>query len=620
MPSKAYPNGVSTAYPSRKTVSLRRSPLFITLITAFVCLTIFFSSSSVQDLSTSAKDVAKNIPRPSISRPKLSNFQSYNPFRQSSHEPPLQKNSTVGEIKWYSNWKWLSSFSSTITLDESRSVLPPLVPRPPIYTYYDPEIERPEEVRKAEKNLLVIWRRAWWAQGFKPVILSRAEAMNNPLYETLQGQKYGSALETSIMHWLAWSRMGSGIFANWLVLPMGPYDDHLLSYLRRGSYPKLTQYEGLSNGLFSGDKASVETAITTALKSSSLNTSDSVFAIISDPKFRLLSRSPKPKSIAFYEASILRSQYQSIADALLTDQAQGLNSLAQLITAHLHTTFLNIYTSGLAVVTPHALHSAVLSIPALQLAHVLNTCSASPLPQTCPPNNSQCTPCKSLPLSYWSSYTNTSALFTIGTTPHPYTLSVLRAKKLDLLARYIRRETDRDPWLQLVTQKTLGKALGGMGRIVNFKEEVDSDSGSLRGIWTTAENDWQWRDLEWYFGFELPQPANSTSTVPSVIDPAYLDPLLKATHAHGLSADELKAQSLLAAKAKQRLRRDYPRPSKAKYDITEVVEAWNMADTEAWRFVRAYSARQRVERAKWEEEEKRFVGGEEGGRRWFDRS
>jgi len=53
-----------------------------------------------------------------------------------------------------------------------------------------------------------------------------------------------------------------------------------------------------------------------------------------------------------------------------------------------------------------------------------------------------------------------------------------------------------------------------------------------------------------------------------------------------------------------------------------VIEAWNLADTEAWRFVRAFGAREVVERAQWEEEEKKFAGGEErdkGWGRWFDR-
>ncbi|KAJ6161152.1 hypothetical protein N7470_004548 [Penicillium chermesinum] len=43
-------------------------------------------------------------------------------------------------------------------------------------------------------------------------------------------------------------------------------------------------------------------------------------------------------------------------------------------------------------------------------------------------------------------------------------------------------------------------------------------------------------------------------------------------------------------------------------NMKDVAEAWNMADTEVWRFVKAYRARSVVERQKWEEEEKNFAG------------
>lgn len=37
-----------------------------------------------------------------------------------------------------------------------------------------------------------------------------------------------------------------------------------------------------------------------------------------------------------------------------------------------------------------------------------------------------------------------------------------------------------------------------------------------------------------------------------------------------------------------------------------------MADTEAWRFVRAFGAREAIIRKKWELEERGFAGGREG--------
>ena len=129
-------------------------------------------------------------------------------FRTASHKPPEQKNSTSGDSSWYSDWKWLNPFSSSITLDENRSVLPPLRVRPPVYTYYESKSAADETTRKIDQELLLTWRRAWWAHGFYPVILSQAEALNNPLSHHLQGKELPAALEFEFLRWLAWSHMG----------------------------------------------------------------------------------------------------------------------------------------------------------------------------------------------------------------------------------------------------------------------------------------------------------------------------------------------------------------------------------------------------------------------------
>ncbi|MCJ1485884.1 hypothetical protein MMC06_006059 [Schaereria dolodes] len=621
MAPKSQANGASTAYPSP--IASRRTPVTITLL-AFIAFLIFFSTTSlipivpsVSELSNSAKDAAKHIRPPSIPRPKLPNI--HNPFRVAAHEPPVQRNSTSGEAKWYSDWKWLNPFSSSITLDENRSVLPPLPARPPIYTFYDAEAEKDEEVSAAENQLLLIWRRAWWAQGFRPVILGRAEAMMNPLYESLQIKKLDTSLEAEIMRWLAWGHMGAGILANWLILPMGPRDDHLISYLRRGQYPRLTRYESLGGGLFSGDQASIDAAISVTLSSGNLESAKTILEAINDPD--VFSVDPKPAGIAFYETSTITSSYKAVANEIMTKTSSGLLSLAQLITSHLHITFLNTFTTGIAILSPHASHSTVLASPAINIARVLTTCPFTPVPDSCPPNNQKCTPCDpNAPLSviYPNSYFNTSSLYTIGTTPHPYTLASFLARKPEITARYIRRETARDPWLLAVTKEMLGKDIAGPSRIVGFKESVASEWGSAHGIWNTAEGHYEHRDLEWHFGFSI-SSRNETGKSPDAL--STLQPLLKTITMKPSLAD-IEHQNTLLAKAKEVIEKS--EKVGGKEGIKEVVEAWNLADTEAWRFVRAFEARSRVDRLKWEEEERKFVGGSEGeGRgdgwgRWFD--
>ena len=76
-----------------------------------------------------------------------------------THKPPVQRNSTSGDVHWFSDWKWLNPFSASVTLDDGRSVLPPLPIRPPIYTFYDAEAEKEPKIKTAENKLLLIWRR-----------------------------------------------------------------------------------------------------------------------------------------------------------------------------------------------------------------------------------------------------------------------------------------------------------------------------------------------------------------------------------------------------------------------------------------------------------------------------
>lgn len=564
-----------------------------------------------------AKDASKHIPG-SIRRPSLRLSDIHNPWAPAVHETPVQKNSTSGEAKWFSDWKWLHPFSSSITLDEDRSVLPPLRIRPPVYTYYDSTVEKAENIRKAENQLLLIWRRAWWAKGFRPVILGPPEAMKNPLYEQVQNTRLTSALQAELMRWLAWGHMGTGILANWLAVPMAPYDDPLLASLRRASETlQVTRYESLSSGLYSGSEKAINEIINTIMKSPELNSATTILEATPVPA--KLKVAPKPASIAYYETTALKSDFEEVADALLADQAKGLSSLAKLITAHLHSTWLNHFSDGIAILVPDIIATGAICTPALTIAASLNKCHISPVPQSCPPNEPKCRQCSPQTISFPGSYTNSSELFTIGTVPHPFTMTSLLAKRTDHTVRYIRRETKRDPWLIAVTKNTSAEGISGYDRIVPFKEDVASEWGTARSIWTTAEHDWNWPDLEWNFGFALP---DSTDGIVAG-DP--LDTDLTAPLRHSTSKQiNVKEHADILAGTKHFM----AQPSlfdqgkgTARTNMRDVIEAWNLADSEAWRFVRAYVARMRFERLKWEEDEKAFVGdaGANGFRRWFDR-
>lgn len=606
-PSRQH-RALATAYPRNKPSPRRAIKLIIIAGTIIIILIVLTTSSGVPTT--------------------VYNFPAFH--QTTAHQPPpVQPNSTSGDAKWYSDWKWHNPFSLSITLDETRSVLPPLRKRPPIYTFYDAGSGKSQTEKSAEAKLLLVWRRAWWAQGFRPVILGKSEALKNPLYETLQGKQMGKALETEFHRWLAWGNMGTGVLANWLVLPMGAYNDTLLSYLRRGEYPKLTRYDGLGIGLFAGDKTSINAALTIALKSAHLQDYKTLIDAI-EPQEAVFAVDEKPTAIAFYETSTMAEMYKPLFSTLAEDKAAGLLALGQLITSHLHQTFLATFLSGVAILNPYERTNSLLILPAANIAQALKTCPPSPIPSSCPPNQSKCTPCSPLvfPITAPSFHSNSTNIFTIGTIPHPYTLTSLLARTKDITIRHIRRETDRDPWLYAITNRTLGSAISGQSRILPFKETVASEWGSARSLWITEDRTPSRRDLEWRFGFSL--PVYNSSNVLTSSNVLLFSSFLPSAGGAAMSHSELAArerstrhQRDIISTATQILQlgggssasssSSYKnKQKKSQKMIRDAVEAWNMADTEAWRFVRAFGARESMVRKKWELEERQFAGGSDG--------
>ena len=570
-------------------------------------------------------------------------------FRQASHKPPEQRNSTSGESSWYNDWKWLNPFSSSVTLDENRSVLPPLGERPPIYTYYDPKATADKEQKEIDNVLLLTWRRAWWAQGFRPVVLGQAEATNNPLYQSLQGKGLPQALEFEFLRWMAWSHMGGGMLVSWHCFPMGSYGDELLSHLRRGQYPMLTRFEGFGAGFFAGGKPQIDQAIKDALGNLKLNSFKHVSEAVPSESFNV----EQPTSIAFYESSTVTAKYPALAQKLVEDPVKGRLALNDLIIAHLHTIWQNSFSGGIAVLKPLPAHMSAVVAPALDLASMLAQCPATMVQSSCPPNAPKCFPCVAsrMQISTPPTFRNVSNLYTIGTVPHPYTYVTLANQTDSISVRHIRRYTARDPYLMIVTRDILGDGRGGPSRLIGLKNAVASDYAVGRSLWMNVESlptslnkppagpklsnappeppkitlpgEWL-EDLDWHFGFPIPRQTiphgESLPPVPGPErwpkSPAGLPAERKKSWDPDPPTDKQMSMEVeLLGKAREVLKSKDRRIAR----IKEVAEAWNLADTEAWKFVRAYRARSAVERQKWTEEEKGFAGQSAGKTkgRWF---
>ena len=452
----------------------------------FLIAIIVFSSTS----STSKSAVIDALQYPENIRDLVPKFGGPKgvrwSFQNSAHKPAEQRNSTHEDSSWYSDWKWLNPFSSSVTLDQYRIVLPPLAERTPIYTFYDTSKKRSEATKKMDQDFLQVWRRAWWARGFRPTILTDAEAMSHPLYQTLQAKGMPATLEQDFREWLAWAHMGTGLFASWHCLPMASDEDHLLSHLRRGQFAQLTRFQGLDSGLFAGEKSQIEDVIKLTLNDVKLSSYKRISDAIHSEFFKV----EQQTSLAYYDPETITAKYPVLAELMIKDQTKGRRSLLDLMQAHLHVIWQNTFSTGIAVLQPLAAHTFTLVKPSLDLAHLLAECPRTILPSSCPPNRPKCTPCTGSKMTVKTSpsFRNTSSLFTIGIVPHPYTMITLTNQTDEISVAHIRRKTDRDPWITAVTRDLLGDKRGGPSRVVSLKDAVASEYGSSRSLWFITED------------------------------------------------------------------------------------------------------------------------------------
>jgi len=541
------------------------------------------------------------------------------PFQARAHSPPAdQPDSHVGDISWFTDFSWMNPFSSAVTQDE-RSVLPPLERRPPVYTFFDPAGRHVDEASKAvELELLEIWRRAWWAQGFKPVVLSRSEAMNNHFYPLMEKLELEVDMELELMRWLAWGNMGTGILCNWLALPMARHDHEFLSFLRRQEYTGLTRYEGLDSGLFVGTQEKVMSAIQEALASSSLETAKSMYELAAD----LFTVESADNGVAFYSSKTINEMYSSIGEKLRHDdtRAAGLAMLPPLINSHLQNTWQSNYPKGIAVLKPVAQNTTYMIDSAVGIARNLSTCPASPIQASCPPNRPRCAPCVStapMIISTPPIFRNSTDLFTIGTVPHPYTLQSLMHTRESMDVRFIRRRTKRDVWVTAATKELLGTGISSFARLADFKDAVASEFGSSRSLWLTAEDpvylrtERDMQEMDWIFGFAIPRQALKSGRSETPVPGPERRPPPPKQEFDGPKPTEkqLRQQKSIGESARETIKKGEKKGGERSFVmLRNAIEAWNMADTEAWRFVRAYNARRQVERVKWQKEEEAYLG------------
>ena len=487
-------------------------------------------------------------------------------------------------------------------------LLPPPLNRTPIYTYYDSH-DRATDVIETEEALLLAWRRAWWAAGFKPIILTPAHARKSTLYHQLQSVRLDNNIESEFLRWIAWSHSGGGILCDYLAFPMSDHNDLFLRWLRGNDFMSLTRFKPLADGLYVSNAVPLHSILEAVVDDpNSLTEATSLEDALPLDAFSTSSKGDK--AIAYYSHKTLKSTYPSINTELSTSKVTGLKSLQNLITAHLKQTWQSFYPSGIAILKPLPEHSTSLTSYTTTIAQRLSSCpSNNPMPSSCPPNNPFCTLCTTspgLPLHLAEMYENKSNVFSLGTVPHPLTSISLHSfrepRKLD--TSFIRRKSPRDAWLTSLFGATSNTFTGGQQYISHFKSAVAAETT----LWLTAERD-DPVDLSWIFGFPVGDEDGKDEESPAKVQAS----LLESAHRRLSDADEIERNKkqlpsdvdLGREKTLIQLASEW-RTSKGEKEtkVREMVEAWNLGDWEVWRFVKGWNVRREAEMEAYEKEMK----------------
>lgn len=241
--------------------------------------------------------------------------------------------------------------------------------------------------------------------------------------------------------------------------------------------------------------------------------------------------------------------------------------LPSLINIHLHEHFLRTH-SVLAILDPiEGSQQDIFRRRSMSIAEIIARCPSSPLAGKCPPNIPQCKPCKPLPVKQIPSLASLpDNAFIFGPVPHPLTLLSYLHDKSKLDPGFV-RNTPRDDWLNSVTRDVVDRRMGGFQRMQYLLDYVEPHSRVTRkakipgGYWQTWEEP-DWNGLGLALGFRVAITEEATR-----------------------QEEETSKTAVISAKERVLLQ--------SIESSRDVVEAWSLAWTELWYYIRALQRRQR---------------------------
>ncbi|CAN6606487.1 hypothetical protein TRVA0_003S01552 [Trichomonascus vanleenenianus] len=474
--------------------------------------------------------------------------------------------------------------------------LPPINNRCPVYTYFEPTEQGAVE---GESQVLEAWKKAWWAYGFKPVVLNATDCKKSPRYEQFMSDNKISE-DFKYMHkkWFAWLGNDAGIYADRRVVPLPTTSEARvwLKNLRDCKFDRPTKYEGMDLDFIHGDITKIQRLLNSLMAGEA---ESSVYGSFEDAF-----RTDEQPALAHYTNHNLNILFSGrMSDRLSLYDAPS--KVASIMNVHAHHEFLRRYPKGVAVVDPFVdfydddvtvaaarQHppERVFSLPAKHKAEHLMKCpSASDVVSaSCPPlpavlefaqslkENDGITdfaspgiapglcgnPCadgqsvkyhsvSSLPLPG-------SGMYTIIGVPHPLTALAILDRKKEPTTLDARKRLTRDVWLRQFADNYVPlESTSNAHRLFMGKDAIISRPTESNTTWFIWESETPERQqmIDWDLGFSTGTEKWSTQEVKS----ANLREILGHSRNRVLSPD--------------------------RNDQLRAIEAWNMADTELWRFL-----------------------------------
>ncbi|KAK9477259.1 hypothetical protein V1514DRAFT_334321 [Lipomyces japonicus] len=507
---------------------------------------------------------------------------------------------------------WETPFSFLVSsADIDVVVLPLLEERCPVYAYFDPEeIEAQGNNVTLEKEIVQAWRKAFWSAGFKPVLLNIENAKTHKKYTTLDRLGIPDEHRKSLLRLMAYSSVPTGILTSHRIIPMikSPADEQLL-FLRSCKFSRFSIYKDLGTNLIFGSTESVDELLRRIFSS------ERISHAIGQMKGSFHTES-KIGQFADYSYSYVSQHYQ-IPQYKVPD----------LIRAHLHSNFMSQFPGGVSVVNPFPDFASSITYPSIATANALIKCPPTDLDATCPSNIPKCFHCNGHKYSLQlvtSVPDSTSSLFSLITLPHPMTLLALTHHTDNINADFVRRKTLRDQWLIKATQSVVDREYGAPERALQIKKLAVVNSIILKSAYiSTFEEQWNLANCEvdsyfsWAAGFDLPRVKRSSQKEFSDLEVSSFPEVLSAVsycvskedYEHFVIESETKRPDRTPDRDVVKTLSDILTTVKSQVlsktgtfiRTRKMVEAWNIADSEVWKFVKALNERTMNEERLWEE-------------------